>query len=274
MCLVFLVYKYLFCILMVQIITLMGYIAKYYDKKTLTEKVWHNSSMIKYSEMTEDPNENYGTLTVVFNNGATYRYDKVSLGDYVYTVAGGIDASNGKTFNKVIKERGYAYEKIDPLPQSYINEEYDKYLKMVQDYGVTYFISGPENFTDEEFDHFIAVKLAMTQDIDEEPKFILADSPVFGKRVQEYLINILGVKPENITVCKLSEDEDSYAVDGVNVNDEFDSEAEMDEKMTKCSIDDIALIRGNWEAELTRQTKNIIRRYLKTSSNLKKFENE
>ena len=81
----------------------MAYKAKVYDEKTRTQKVWLNSSMLKYMEMVEDPEENYGDLTVVFNNGSTYRYKKVALGDYVFMVGGGIDGSNGKAFNQFVK---------------------------------------------------------------------------------------------------------------------------------------------------------------------------
>ena len=244
----------------------MGYRAKYYDKKTKTEKAWHNSSMIKYTEMVEDPNENWGTLTVVFNNGSTYRYKKVSLSDYVYTVAGGIDASNGKTFNKMIKERGYEYEKIEPLTQEYIDRGLEELENKQEAKYYTWFVSGPEDFTDEEFDVWIAEKLINaineTQgDGNNEARFILQDTPKFGKQVQDYLIDVLGVEPENITICKLNGTDTSYSKDGVRVYDGCETEEELDEYMTTWSAFDIDIIR-NWGTELTRQSKNILRRYI------------
>ena len=56
---------------------------KIYDEKTRTQKVWYDSSMIVYSEMVEDENENVGDLYVVFKNGTKYRYLRVKFEDYV-----------------------------------------------------------------------------------------------------------------------------------------------------------------------------------------------
>lgn len=241
----------------------MGYIAKYYDKKLLTEKVWHKSSMIKYTEMVEDPDENYGDLTVVFNNGSTYRYKGVSLSDYVYMVAGGLDASNGKTFNRVIKERGYEYEKVAPLSQEYINRGLQEYYDMVERAKTTYFISGPEDFTEDEFDRFIIDRLLHV--IDEEGKentyFMIADSEKFANRVLSYLIDIQEVEPSHITVYALRNAEIKTAGWNTEVLDMEESEEEMDISMTNYSNYDIAILR-DWNTVLTREAKNILRRYI------------
>ena len=240
----------------------MGYLAKYYDKKLLTEKVWHNSSMIKYTEMTEDPEENYGDLTVVFNNGATYKYKKVSLGDYVYMVAGGLDASNGKTFNKVIKERGYEYEKIEPLSQEYINRGLQEYYDMLERRKVTYFISGPEDFTDEEFDLITQKLVTLIDDEDKEDIFfVMADSERFANRVLSYLIDIQEIAPDHITVYALKDTECKCTFWNTKVIDTWDSVDEMDQNLTYYSNYDIAILR-NWETEITRESKNILRRYI------------
>ena len=241
----------------------MGYIAKYYDKQTLTEKVWHNSSMLKYTEMVEDPNENYGDLTVVFNNGSTYKYKKVSLGDYVIMVGGGLTGSNGKTFNKVIKERGYEYNKLEPLSSEYINKGLQEYYDMMERRKVTYFISGPEAFTEEEFDYQIVQRLLNA--IDEEEKeniyFVIADSEKFGNRVLSYLIDIEEIAPDHITVYTLKDTECKCGCWNTKVMDAWDTLDEMDEKLTYNSNYDIAILR-NWETEITRETKNILRRYI------------
>lgn len=239
----------------------MGYAAKYYDKKTLTEKVWHNSSMLKYTEMVEDPNENYGDLTVVFNNGSTYRYKNVRFEDYVLMIGGGIDGSNGKTFNKVVKEKNYAYERIEPMSQ----EEIDRgYRELMQKYAVkqdTYFISGPEDFTETEFESMVTQKLALTIDNDELSNYYIVDSEVFGRRVQGYLIEVLGVSPDKITVFKRRNEETHCAYPGVNINDEYDNDEEIDTNMTYWSSFDIVLLQ-DWENTLSRQAKNILRRYV------------
>lgn len=243
----------------------MAYKAKYYDKKTLTERVWHISSMIKYTEMVENPDENVGDLTVVFNNGSTYKYKDVALSDYVLMVGGGIDASNGKTFNQVIKTRGYEYEKLDPMPQEEMDRKYSELVRKQTDRYSTYFISGPEDFTEQEFDYYIAQKLSSVFDEggEDEARFILSDSEKFGLRVQEYLIDILGVEPENITVCTLGNDSPHIHNAAVQVSGGFASETDMDEDMTYWSIADITILH-DWENTITRQSKNILRRYARS----------
>ena len=153
----------------------MSYAGKYYDKKTLTEKVWHNSSMLKYTEMVEDPNENYGDLTVVFNNGSTYKYKNVSLADYVVMVGGGLDGSNGKAFNQFVKKGGYEYEKIAPLSQEYIDRGFQELLEREKAKEVTYFISGHRNITEDEFER--NYKLALEEVVNNVPdcRFVVGD---------------------------------------------------------------------------------------------------
>ena len=235
--------------------------AKYYDKKTRTERAWHNSSMIKYTEMVEDPNENWGTLTVVFNTGATYKYKKVSLSDYVYTVAGGIDASNGKTFNKMIKEHGYEYEKIDPIPQEVIDRGFEEVIRKQEEKYSAYFISGPEYFTEEEFDACIAQRIINVVNEEDEPRFVLADTLKFGTRVLEYLIDVLNIDPECITLYRIEGEDACCNREGVRINDACKSDDEMDQEMTAWTTGDIAIVR-DWETTITRQSKNILRRYV------------
>jgi hypothetical protein len=73
------------------------------------DRVWYQSSNIKYSECIDHDNE-LKTLTVVFNNGTQYRYDKVDVRDYLLFKN---DESQGKALNQFIKAKGYSYEKLD-----------------------------------------------------------------------------------------------------------------------------------------------------------------
>jgi hypothetical protein len=73
------------------------------------DRVWYQSSNIKYSECIDHDNE-LKTLTVVFNNGTQYRYDKVDVRDYLLFKN---DESQGKALNQFIKTKGYSYEKLD-----------------------------------------------------------------------------------------------------------------------------------------------------------------
>lgn len=98
---------------------------KIYDENTKCEKMWIESSNIYFSKMIESPTENKGDLFITFKNGATYKYKDVNFEDYVLFVSGGIDFSQGKTLNKVIKPK-YLCEKVEKGPTlSEINEEYD-----------------------------------------------------------------------------------------------------------------------------------------------------
>lgn len=238
----------------------MGYIAKYYDKKLLTEKVWHNSSMIKYTEMVEDPDENFGDLTVVFNNGATYRYKGVSLGDYVYMVAGGLDASNGKTFNKVIKERGYEYEKIEPLSQEYIDQGYQEVLDRERVREITYFISGHRDIAEDEFERNYMAALEEVVNNVQDCRFVVGDYYGVDIMAQNYLVDVLGVEPDRITVYHMLDAPRNINPKITNTVGGFESDRERDAAMTTASTDDIAFVRDN--TKISGTAENILRRHM------------
>ena len=73
------------------------------------DKVWFQSSNVKYSECLDKDNE-LKTLKVVFNNGTQYEYKGVRVQDYLLFRE---DASQGKALNKYIKANGYEYEKLE-----------------------------------------------------------------------------------------------------------------------------------------------------------------
>lgn len=238
----------------------MAYKAKYYDKKTLTEKVWHNSSMIKYTEMVEDPNENYGDLTVVFNNGSTYRYKDVRFEDYVLMVGGGIDGSNGKTFNKLVKEKKYAYEKIEPIPQEEIDRGFQELLEREKAKEVTYFISGHRNVTEDEFER--NYKFALVAIINNVPdcRFVVGDCYGVDIMAQNYLVDILGVDPDRITVYHMLDAPRNINPKIKNTVGGFESDRERDAAMTAASSDDIAFVRDN--TKISGTAENILRRHM------------
>ena len=76
---------------------------KCYNESTATQSVWYDSSMIFYSEMVEDPNENNGDLFVTFNNGSVYKYKDVSFEDYIVFMNGGTDSSQGMLSIKLLR---------------------------------------------------------------------------------------------------------------------------------------------------------------------------
>lgn len=238
----------------------MSYKGKIYEEKTRTEKVWHNSSMIKYTEMVEDPDENYGDLTVVFNNGSTYKYKKVSLGDYVLIASGGIDASNGKTFNDVIKKHGYAYEKIDPIPQEYIDRGFEELMERENQKEVTYFISGHRDITEEEFERNYKPAIEYILNTVPDCRFIMGDYYGVDLMAQNYLVDVLGVEPDRITVYHMFTTPRNINPKIENTVGGFESDNERDAAMTFASSEDIAFVRDNTKISGTAQ--NILRRYL------------
>lgn len=83
------------------------------------DRVWFESSNIKYTECLDNNNE-LKTLKVVFNNGTQYQYNKVDVGKYLLFRE---DLSQGKALNKYIKGEGYEYEKLDNADLDAINWE-------------------------------------------------------------------------------------------------------------------------------------------------------
>lgn len=96
---------------------------KYEDKK---DRIWYDSSNILYSECDDNEND-YKTLRVTFKNGGTYQYNKVDVNDYVAFVHGGLDGSNGKALNKIIKGK-YEFEKLEPLNASELITEMERLI--------------------------------------------------------------------------------------------------------------------------------------------------
>jgi hypothetical protein len=216
--------------------------------------------MIKYSEMVENPSENYGDLTVVFNNGSTYRYKNVSLGDYVFMVSGGLSGSNGKTFNDIIKKHGYEYEKIAPLSQEYIEEGYQEFMERERAKEITYFVSGHRDITEDEFER--NYKPALESIVNEVPdcRFVIGDYYGVDIMAQNYLIDVLGVEPDRITIYHMFEAPRNIHPKIKNIIGGFESDAERDAAMTAASVDDIAFVRDN--TKISGTAENILRRHM------------
>lgn len=83
------------------------------------DRVWYDSSNIKYSECIDHDNA-LKTLKVVFSNGTQYKYDDVDVGQYLLFRE---DLSQGKALNKYIKNNGYKYEKLEDANLSALDEE-------------------------------------------------------------------------------------------------------------------------------------------------------
>lgn len=231
---------------------------KIYDEKTRTQKVWYDSSMIVYSEMVEDENENVGDLYIVFKNGTKYRYLRVKFEDYVVFVAGGTDASQGKALNKIIKGK-YDYEKVGDADLNAIKAELDAKTEDDTKKNATYFISGHRDITEQEFEANykpILEYLSMDQSI----YFIVGDYHGADIMAQNYLLDTLLVDPKRVTVYHMNESPMNVNPNVVNLKGGFKSDDERDEAMTRDSFADIAFVRDIKKISGTAQ--NILRRHI------------
>jgi len=232
---------------------------KIYDEKTKTQKIWYDSSMIYYSEMVENENENSGNLFIVFKNGQKYIYKGVRFEDYLILINGGTEASVGKTLNKVIKGK-YDYEKIGEADMNALKAEFDKFIEDDCDIANTYFISGHRDITEEEFE--MNYKLAIDYALYENPeaKFVIGDYHGVDIMTQNYLIDSLLIDPDRITVYHMFETPRNKNEKITKTKGGFTSDEERDAAMTMASSKDIAFVRDN--TKISGTGSNILRRYL------------
>ena len=230
---------------------------KVYDEKTKTQKVWYDSSMILYSEMVEDEFENKGNLYIVFKNGTKYLYKDVRFEDYVLFISGGSDASQGKTLNKAIKSK-YEYEKLGDANIQEILTEYNKKEEPENDKQNTYFISGHRNITEEEFEfnYIPVINFALQND---KAKFVIGDCNGVDIMAQNYLLDVVCIEPERVTVYHMLESPRNCNKLVKNLVGGFTSDEERDAAMTNASFEDIAFVRDH--TKLSGTAQNILRRY-------------
>lgn len=96
------------------------------------DKVWYQSSNVKYSECIDNEGE-LKTLKVVFNNGTQYQYTGVDVNQYLLFRE---DDSQGKALNKYIKGNNYEYSKLEDANLEYIEDELN--FRMEGGYFVEY----------------------------------------------------------------------------------------------------------------------------------------
>lgn len=239
---------------------------KIYDEKTKTQRVWYDSTMIAYTEMVEDEYENKGDLYVTFKNGSTYVYKDVAFEDYVLFIAGGTDASQGKTLNKVIKSK-YEFEKGEPKNVQDLIDEMNRLNEeeMSQDINITHTfrIFGEDDLTDNEIEFNYYPKINQAMFLYKDAKFILGSNSGFDKKMQDYFMDVLGVDPEIIQVY-YADDESVYINPKIiNRRGGFKDVAERDVAMMNSSAKDIAFVRSLTES--TKTSENILRRHLLVS---------
>lgn len=239
---------------------------KIYDSKNATQEVWYDSSMIFYTKMIESATENSGDLYVTFKNGSVYKYKDVLFEDYLIFINGGTDVSQGKTLNKVIKNK-YDYEKIsDPDSmvidklQTRLNEINAEDTKKAEDISNTYFISGHRSITELEFE--VNYKPTIDYVLSQNPaaKFVIGDFDGVDIMAQNYLLDVLGIEPERVTVYHMLEAPRNKNAKVINFVGGFKNDEERDAAMTKASCEDIAFVRDH--TKISGTGSNILRRYL------------
>ena len=236
---------------------------KIYNNDTRTQRVWYDSSMIAYTEMIEDEYENKGDLHVTFKNGSTYVYKDVLLEDYILFIGGGTDASQGKTLNKVIKSK-YEFERVADKNVQLLFEKMTTLNELNNnDISQTFFISGHRNITENEFEFNYIPKINEALHLYENAKFIVGDYYGVDIMAQNYLMDVLGLEPERVTVYHMFDSPRNCNSKITNMVGGFQTDDERDEAMTAASSFDIAFVRDN--NIITGTGKNILRRYKLTS---------
>lgn len=232
-------------------------IKKVYNEETKTEKAWFDSSMFFHTVMIEDPAENKGDLYVTFKNGATYLYKDVAFEDYVLLIGGGTDMSQGKSLNKYIKSK-YEFERVGDKSIQALQEELDMLEAKEDEKWITYFISGHRNITEEEFER--NYKPVIENAISEMPncKFIVGDYYGVDIMAQNYLMDVLNLEPERLTVYHMFDKPRNVNEKVTQTIGGFTNDEERDAAMTAASFDDIAFVRDYMKISGTAQ--NILRR--------------
>lgn len=230
---------------------------KIYEEKSKTQKVWYDSSMMVYSEMVESDVDNVGELYVVFKNGWRYVYHNVKFEDYVLLLAGGTDASQGKTLNKVIKNK-YEYERLDDADLVAIENDFNKEDKKEEDISNTYFISGHRDITETEFEINYASKLDAIVANNPDARFVVGDYQGVDIMAQNYLLDVLNIDPSRITVYHMFDKPRNVNPKVTNLIGGFLNDEERDSEMTRASVEDIAVVRDH--EKLSGTAINILRR--------------
>lgn len=235
---------------------------KYYED-VKTEKAWFDSSMFFYTEAIEYEDKNCVDLYVTFKNGATYKYKEVALEDYVLLVAGGTDASQGKTLNKIIKPK-YEFERVEDKSIDLLREELEHLNDEIKTdknkISNTYFISGHRDIEDNDFEFYYQTKLNQIVDDNPDAYFVVGDYEGVDIMAQDYLINVLRFDPNRITVYHMSDTPKHINSQIKNTVGGFTSHEERDSAMTNASFEDVAFVKDNTKISGTAQ--NILRRYL------------
>jgi len=215
--------------------------------------------MLFYSEMVENENENCGNLYVTFKNGSCYVYKNVRFEDYVIFIAGGTDVSQGKALNKFIKSK-YECERLEDSNLDELRDEMNSENETESNRNITYFISGHRDITEAEFEFNYIPLINYAIEKTEGARFVIGDYHGVDIMAQNYLMDILLLSPERVTVYHMFDKPRNINEKITNTVGGFESDEERDTAMTNASFEDIALVRDN--KKMSGTAENILRRYM------------
>lgn len=230
-----------------------------YDEKTLTEKVWYDSSSVFYSEFVEHENDNFGELYVTFKGGGTYHYINVDMvHDYILFKNGGSYGSQGKAINEFIKKK-YDFEKCENRDIALLTEERDRTEDLNEIREHTYFISGHRDITPEQFERYMN-EIHAVYVLDPEARFVVGDYQGVDIMAQDFLMDVLHISSEKVTVYHMFDSPRNVNPKITRFKGGFKSDSERDSAMTYASFRDIAFVADN--KKMSGTAENILRRFL------------
>lgn len=222
------------------------------------DETWYESSTIVYTKFIENENDNKGQLFVTFKGGSTYLYKQVDMPthylQFKHEMKGG---SSGKSLNAYIKPY-YDYEKQPDLSLEEIELRLQKTKEEQNPFG-RFFISGHRDITEEEFDMYYAPVLQNYAE-DTAIRFVVGDYYGVDIMAQNYLVDVLCIDPDRITVYHMLEAPRNINPKITKTKGGFIDDESRDAAMTRVTEGDIAFVRKGKETSGTAQ--NILRRHL------------
>lgn len=221
------------------------------------DETWYDSSSIVYTKFTENKDDNYGDLYVVFKNGSMYKYFNVDMIQHYIPFKHSLkDSSTGKSLNYFIKPY-YQYERLDNISFSEL-EEHKKDLLKNNDPDNNIFVFGYPDLSKEEFTKFYLSPLSYYAD-DETKNFLISDEGDFSMMVQNLLIDTLNISPERIILYHTGTTPLKKHDLVNNTKGCYDTDDVRDSIMSKSSSIDLGFIRD--VNENTSISRNLLRRY-------------
>lgn len=137
-------------------------------------------------------------------------------------------------------------------------------FKKNHDKGLTYFISGHRDITQEEFDKYYKPSILKVVDTDYTCKFVVGDYHGVDTMAQQLLSDLCNerphkIKPRDVTVYHMFEKPRNFVNEKFNLSGGYTSDEERDAAMTNNSDEDIAFVRKGKYKSGTAQ--NIVRRH-------------